>query len=162
MRAYPTNSPEAAARILALVLIADGHVCQSEMDALNRLNASDELGLPAGGLSRVLQALCEDLLMGDYSGGSMTAHLDDEAIASLMAEVDDPVLQATVLHLASAIAQSDQHLAEGEAVILDAARQHWRAPDLFLGRQSRPSSRAAQSQGVCSSGLPPAAPVITT
>ena len=37
MRSYPKNSPQAAARIVALVLIADGHVSQSEIDALNHL-----------------------------------------------------------------------------------------------------------------------------
>jgi len=30
MRTYPRNSPQAAARILALVLISDGHVSRSE------------------------------------------------------------------------------------------------------------------------------------
>jgi hypothetical protein len=35
MRSYSRNSPEAAARIVALVLIADGHVCRSEFDVLH-------------------------------------------------------------------------------------------------------------------------------
>ena len=34
MRTYPRNSPEAAARIVALVLISDGHVCRSEIETL--------------------------------------------------------------------------------------------------------------------------------
>jgi hypothetical protein len=37
MRSYPRNSPEAAARIVALVLICDGHVCRSEVETLHRL-----------------------------------------------------------------------------------------------------------------------------
>ncbi len=45
MRAYPCNSPEAAARLVALVLIADGHVCRSELDALDHFEAARELGL---------------------------------------------------------------------------------------------------------------------
>ena len=45
MRSYPRNSPEAAARIVALVLVADGHVCRSEFDALNQLDATGQLGL---------------------------------------------------------------------------------------------------------------------
>ncbi len=36
MRTYPTNSPEAAARIVALALLADGHLSLIEIDALER------------------------------------------------------------------------------------------------------------------------------
>jgi uncharacterized tellurite resistance protein B-like protein len=125
MRSYPRNSPEAAARIVALVLIADGHVCRSEIDALNQLNAPGELGLDPDGLPRVVQTLCEDLLMGDPGSGSMLGRVDDNTLALLMAEVDEPVLQRKVLRLAVAVAQGDQHLAEGETVVLEAARLHW-------------------------------------
>ena len=45
MRSYPRNSPEAAARIVALMLISDGHVCSSEFDILKQLGAERELGL---------------------------------------------------------------------------------------------------------------------
>ena len=37
MRTYPTNSPQSAARIVALTLVADGHVSPEELDALERL-----------------------------------------------------------------------------------------------------------------------------
>jgi hypothetical protein len=125
MRSYPRNSPEAAARIVALVLIADGHVCRSEFDALNQLDGPRELGLDPDGLPRIVQTLCEDLLMGDTGSGSMLGGVDDDALASLMAEVDEPVLQRKVLRLAVAAAQGDRHLADGETLVLEAARRHW-------------------------------------
>lgn len=125
MRSCPRNSPEAAARIVALVLIADGHVCRSEIDALNQLDAASELGLEPDGLPRILQTLCEDLLMGDPGSCSMLGGVDDSVLASLMAEVDEPVLQRKVLRLAVAAAQGDRHLADGEALVLEAARHHW-------------------------------------
>jgi hypothetical protein len=125
MRSYPTNSPEAAARIVALVLIADGHVCRSEFDALTRLDAARALGLDPEGLPRIVQTLCEDLLMGDPGSGSMLGSLDDSVLASLMAEVDEPALQRQVLRLALAAAHGDRHLADGEALVLQAARRHW-------------------------------------
>lgn len=125
MRSYPRNSPDAAARIVALVLIADGHVCRSETDALNRLDAQGELGLGADGLPRIIQTLCEDLLMGNPCGGSMLGSVDDITLAALMAEVDEPVLQRKVLRLAVAAALGDQHLADGETLVLEAARRHW-------------------------------------
>jgi hypothetical protein len=125
MRSYPRNSPEAAARIVALVLIADGHVCRSEFDALNLLDAPRELGLEPDGFPRIVQTLCEDLLVGGHGRGSMLGAVDSSSLASLMAEVDEPALQRKVLRLAVAAARADRHLADGEALVLAAARRHW-------------------------------------
>jgi len=125
MRSYPRNSPEAAARIVALVLIADGHGCRSEFDVFERLHGPRELGLQSDSLPRIVQTLCEDLLMGDHGSGSMLGAVDDSSLASLMAEVDEPALQRKVLRLAVAAARADRHLADGEALVLAAARRHW-------------------------------------
>ena len=125
MRSYPRNSPEAAARIVALVLIADGHVCRSEFDVFEQLDGPRELGMQSNCLPRIVQTLCEDLLMGDYGSGSMLGAVDEGAWASLMAEVDEPALQRKVLRLAVAAARADRHLADGEALVLAAARRHW-------------------------------------
>ena len=129
MRSYPRNSPEAAARIVALVLIADGHVCRSEFEVFEQLDGPRELGLAPGGLPRIVQTLCEDLLMGRFGGGSMLGAVDGHALASLMAEVDDPALQRKVLRLAVAAARADRHLADGEALVLAAAHRHWGLDD---------------------------------
>ncbi len=129
MRSYPLNSPEAAARIVALVLISDGHVCSSEFDVLKQLGAERELGLEPHLLPHIVHTLCEELMMGGYESGSLLAKLDDTSLAALMAEVSDSTLQRTVLRLALAAARADGHLADGEAVVLAAARHHWRLTD---------------------------------
>lgn len=129
MRSYPRNSPEAAARIVALVLIADGHVCHSEFETFKRLDGPRQLGLRSDGFSDIVQTLCEDLLMGRQDGGSMLGGVDEDTLASLMAEVDEPALQRKVLGLAVAAARADQHLAEGEALVLTAARRYWGISD---------------------------------
>ena len=41
MRTYPTNSPQAAARVVALATLADGHLSRSELGALDRLGAGE-------------------------------------------------------------------------------------------------------------------------
>lgn len=125
MRSYPRNSPEAAARIVALVLISDGHVCRSEIEALRQLQVEPELGLAPGSFPQVVHTLCEDLLMGAYGQGSMMCSVDGAALEALLSEVDDPVLQARVLRLAAAAAEADKHLADAEALIVAAARQCW-------------------------------------
>ena len=57
------------------------------------------------------------------------ASVDESALASLMAEVDDPALQRKVLQLAVAAARADSHLAHAEALVLEAARRHWGIED---------------------------------
>jgi hypothetical protein len=128
MRSYPRNSPEAAGRIVALVLMADGNVCRSEIETIERLRGAESLGLPTGGFGPLLQTLCEDLLDGICTTGSVRACLDDATLAALFREVDSPALQREVLRLVEALAGADRHDAEGESFVIDAARRHWRLP----------------------------------
>lgn len=144
MRTYPCNSPEAAARLVALVLIADGHVCRSEIDALDQLGAAQELGLEPDAMPKIVQTLCEDLLLGADASGSLVANIDESALASLMAEVTDPSLQAKVVHLATAVAKADHYLADGEVLVLAAASRHWR---VAAERASSDSARVSDKVG---------------
>ena len=61
MRTYSVNSPQAAARIVALALTSDGHVCSSEERALETLDIAGELGLAPAQFAQIVQTLCEDL-----------------------------------------------------------------------------------------------------
>jgi hypothetical protein len=140
VRSYPRNSPEAAARIVALVLISDGHVCRSEIETLQQLQIERELGLAPGNFAQVVHTLCEDLLMGAYGSGSMMCSVDEAALASLMAEVDAPALQRQVLRLASAAAGADEHLADAEALVMAAARRHWQIADHDLPTRAPPAA----------------------
>ena len=54
---------------------------------------------------------------------------DDSTLASLMAEVSDPVLQRKVQRLSLAAARADGHLADGESWVVEAARHHWQLVD---------------------------------
>lgn len=129
MRSYPHNSPEAAARIVALVLISDGHVCRSEFDTLSKLGAERELGLEPQLLPHLVHTLCEEILATGYASGSLLSNVDDRALASLMAEISDPVLQRKVLRLSMAAARADGYLADGELLVVEAARHHWKLVD---------------------------------
>ncbi|MBB2486357.1 TerB family tellurite resistance protein [Mitsuaria sp. WAJ17] len=129
MRSYPHNSPEAAARIVALMLISDGHVSSSELDTLKQLGAERELGLEPHLLPHVVHTLCEELLATGSGTGALMISVDDSILAALMSEISDPVLQGKVLHLSLGAAQADGHLADGEVIVLDAARRHWRLSD---------------------------------
>jgi hypothetical protein len=57
------------------------------------------------------------------------SNVDDSTLASLLAEVSDPALQSTALRLSFAAVRADGHLADGEAMVVAAARHQWRLVD---------------------------------
>ncbi len=76
MRTYPTDSPEAAARLLAMALVADGHYAISEIKALDRLSAPARLGLAPEAFKQVIDHFCEDLLLASHGEWLGSAAID--------------------------------------------------------------------------------------
>lgn len=128
MRNYPRNSPHAAARLVALALIADGHACRTEFEALARLQVERELGLPNGEMARIVQDLCEDLLLADDGKGALGVGSNDALLADLLTEIDNLDLQRKVISLALEVVAADGHLADGESAVINAALHHWAQP----------------------------------
>lgn len=123
MRHYPRNSPQAAARIVALALLADDHLCQAELDRLEQLDAFGRLGLTPAELLSVAHGVCEDrMACSDLAWGGA---LDDDTLRALLAELGDPALRATVLQLCHAVVQADGQPVEAEAAILRLAEEQW-------------------------------------
>ncbi len=125
MRSYPRNSPQAAARIVALALLADGHLSKIELDLLDRLGAHTQLGLERAVLHSVVHSFCEDLLASMHLTWEDACRVDPRTMAGLMAEVDDPNLRIKVLRVCVAVVEADDHVAEGESIVLLAAVEHW-------------------------------------
>ena len=124
MRPYPRNSPQAAARIVALAMVADGHVCKVELDVLDRLRAYEQLGLARAEFHAVVHAVCEDLLTPTHRTCADVCRVDPQTLAQLMAEVDDPDLSLKVLSLCISVSEADGHVAKGEEIVLVAAVEH--------------------------------------
>ena len=97
MRTYSPDSPEAAARIVALMVLADGHVCRSEMQALDALHATAQLQLAPGALQAVLRGLAEDLQTHAYPQWGSTCQMDNQTLCALLDEVRDPALRQRVI-----------------------------------------------------------------
>lgn len=57
----PENSPQAAARILSLTIIADGDVSNAEFALLDKLAMHEKLGLSRDALHEVFDTFCADL-----------------------------------------------------------------------------------------------------
>ena len=125
MRTYPHNSPQAAARIVALASLADGHLCQTELDVLERLDAHRQLGLTRPELHAVMRDFCEDLLATSHASWADACRVDPRTLDALMAEVDEPALRRSVLRLCIAVVEADENVADGESMVLIAAVEQW-------------------------------------
>lgn len=133
MRSYPRNSPEAAGRIVALLLLADGNVCRTEVNLLRRHDDEPALGLPQEAWSRLMQEAAEDLMHGLCAGSSLLSSLDEATLNAMLREVDAPHLQREVLRLVRAAAAADRHLADAEQRIVDALRRRWPLAEVDAG-----------------------------
>lgn len=125
MRPYPTNSPQAAARIVALVMLADGQLTRTELGALDRLQVHARLGLDRAGMRRVIHEVCEDLLDEAHLAWTDTCRVTPRSLEQLMQEIEDPELRRTVIGLAVQLAETDGRIADGEEAVLVAAVEHW-------------------------------------
>lgn len=121
MRSYPTNSPQAAMRLLALTLLADGATSQAETLVLQAQGVP--LGLAPTATDEVLRAVCEDWQLS--SRRQWGRALDDATLDGLLAEVSDPRLRQQVLGAAFALAQADRQLSEGEGRLLARMNREW-------------------------------------
>lgn len=125
MRSYPTDSPEAAVRIVALALLADGHLSETEYVAMKRHQVSQRLGLSDERIHAVVQNLAEDLLAFGTSNWGGTSLLDEASFRSLLSEVSDPGLRHTVLEICAAVTQADQHHSDAVNGLLELTRDTW-------------------------------------
>ncbi len=138
MRSYPVNSPQAAARIVALTVFADGDIGDAEIAWLDRLVVHEQLGLTRHELHAVLDTFCEDLLSSDQLKWADACPVDERTLADLMGEIQDPALRLKLLRLCVELAEVDARVDEGESMVLVAAVEHW-----GLHREMfRPSSRS--------------------
>ena len=125
MRTYLQNSPRAAARVVALAMLADGSLCEKELDTFDQLNAHEQIGLDKEEFHAVVHTFCEDLLTDAQSSWGGMCSVDSKTMSELMAEIDEPALRRKLISLCVAVAEADGHVADSEAIVLVAAVEHW-------------------------------------
>ena len=123
MRTYRQDSPRAAARIVAMAALADGHLCATEAERFER-EVAPALNLADGEWRLVLREYCEDMLVGGGTGW-VALRSDAPVIASLLGEIRDPALRRTVLELCERIGEADAYLHEAEIAVMRVAKAHW-------------------------------------
>lgn len=124
---FPRNSPQAAARIVALALISNGEINLREQAAVLDYQVPRQLGLTTAEWRDVLGMLRDEV--GSSSSGTGTRMVDPETLARWLDEVDDPALRSLVLRLSTLLIGADGFIDPGESSLLGAALRRWHLPE---------------------------------
>jgi uncharacterized tellurite resistance protein B-like protein len=137
MRSYPVNSPQAAARVLSMLMLADGHLSRPELDRLASLGAPERLGLSRDEMFQVLNSYCEERLQATHMNWAEACRLDLPTLRQLLSEIVDPDLRRTLLDLCVAVVGVDADAADDELRVLDEAAAAWNLPTvpMWLARR---------------------------
>ena len=127
MRAYPADSPEAAARLVSMVALADGHLCSRELALLEKIGKAGLLGLSRERLHAVLRDYCQDMQLYAAYDWAEAGRLLPETLDAVLAEVRNPALRAQLLQLCAEVVDADAHWSDAERYALDKLRARWQA-----------------------------------
>lgn len=133
LRTYPTNSPEAAGRVLAMALFSDGRCSAVELDTLKHLKAAERLGLTHNALNDVIHGFAQDMLP-TRDGELLTFdRMDAPTRDALLGNITDAYLQVELQTLAHEVVVADGHLADGEAALVDTLWSRWHSRHINIG-----------------------------
>lgn len=157
MRNYPTDSPQAAARVVTLAMMADGAIDRSETLLLERIQILSRLGLSIEQFDSIYYDYCTDMLSSAYRHDSGRLQLDEEKIKQLLSEIRDPGLQKKILRMMLDIVNADHQLSADEAALIAQVVQHWGIDLCEMTESSIPHhcDRLESRSNPCLSGASP-------
>jgi uncharacterized tellurite resistance protein B-like protein len=125
MRHYDTDTPEALARIIAAVILADGGLDKTELRSLENNAALQRLGIGAAQFDRVVHEFCDDMHVSSLRAPCGQQVLDREAIDRLLSEVRSPPLQISLLAVLLDVVNADARQTPEELTLLSQAMTRW-------------------------------------
>ena len=125
MRIYPTDSPEAAARMISLAMMADGTIDRSETLLLERQQMVSRLGLSNEQFDSIYYDYCTDMLSSAFRLDSGQLELNEHKVKRILSEITDTGLQKKVLRMMLDIVNADHRLTAGEAALIALVLKHW-------------------------------------
>ncbi|MBB5020012.1 putative tellurite resistance protein B-like protein [Chitinivorax tropicus] len=124
MTPLPQNSPEAMARILAMLMMADGNMDDRELELLEKLKLYDIIGLSRKQFIEVLHQYCDELEASAEQDG--TIHLVDRArIDELLDTIDEPKKRLLLCAMVLDLSKADADFSEVEMAIFTHMLDHW-------------------------------------
>jgi hypothetical protein len=124
MKTYVQNSPEAMARIVAMMIITDTELDKREIAVLDATEAYQRMGLTRPAFMAVARDYCGDLArMADEKRG--VALLDPKLVNSVIDCVTDAKKRLLVSRILVSIIPADNHQGEGELVLFEYILDRW-------------------------------------
>ncbi|MDK2126097.1 tellurite resistance TerB family protein [Parachitinimonas caeni] len=124
MKKYAQNSPEAAARLLVMLMVSDGNMDPRELDEIEHLHIYEALNISRKQFIQVLHDYCNDL--SDEADESGQIHLiDRQRIDDLLDTVVDPKLRLLVATLALDLCKADEDISDAEMAIYAHMLDRW-------------------------------------
>lgn len=124
MKDYPKNSPQAMARAVIMMMVADTRIRDREIEALKRIGAFELLGMTEQAFADVLR---------DYFGDLQQHRVDDDRIALIDREridqvvdcIDDPALRRAACQIMLIVAKADGKVSAGESAVFRYVLERW-------------------------------------
>jgi hypothetical protein len=124
MKTYVQNSPEAMARIVAMMIITDTELDKREIAVLDATHAYERMGLTRAAFMAVARDYCGDLVqLADEKRG--VALLDPQLVNSVIDCVTDATKRLLVSRILISVIPADDHQGEGELVLFEHILDRW-------------------------------------
>ena len=124
MKTYKQNSPEAMARILAMLMVADGQMDDRELELLDKLNIYGILGIDRKKFIDVLHHYCTDLTDSADAEGTVRL-VDRERINELLDCIDEPKKRLLLCAMALDMSKADNDFSDVEMAIFTHMLDRW-------------------------------------
>ncbi|NML13896.1 hypothetical protein [Azohydromonas caseinilytica] len=119
-----TDTPEAMARLIALLIVADTKLDPRELAMLDELDAFGRIGIERTEFMRVASELCEEL--GERLQQRPWLTLSERAlIEAELQTVRDPARRRLVARLGAAVITADGRVQDSERVLFDHLLLRW-------------------------------------
>jgi uncharacterized tellurite resistance protein B-like protein len=126
---YEPNSPQAIARVLAMLILSDGHVDRRELKALERTMAYSRLGMAKSTFTQVAQDYSAELAAATADADDyLVKPRDNTRIDSALQVITDPMCRKLLAGVCAAIIFADEDVHPGEEHIYARMAQLWHLP----------------------------------
>lgn len=122
--AAPATATDASARVLALMVAANGHVDPRELEALEKLDAFKRLRVPRARFVALASDCLRELGLG-LEECSWLRSRDLAYVDQLLEAVPDPNDRLLVCRLAAAVVTADGRVSSGERLLYDHVLARW-------------------------------------
>jgi hypothetical protein len=124
MKTYTQNSPEAMARVIAMMIVTDAHIDDREIAMLDRLDAYTKLGLSRSEFMGVARDYCSELVAETEEFGE-SALLNPDRTDTVIGYVDAAPKRLLVARLLLGVLAADTQQRSSELMLFDHILDRW-------------------------------------